>query len=56
VADWDACFDWIKKTQAWEFLERRVSKSTVKDYMEAHGEVPPGISVNSELVVRVRKA
>ena len=56
VADWDAAFEWIKATGQWAFLERRVSKSVVKDYMDAHGEVPPGIAVSSEVVLRVRKA
>lgn len=56
VKDWDATLEWIKQTGAYEFLEKRVSKTVVKEYMEAHGEVPPGISVTSEVVVRVRKA
>ena len=55
VADWDAAFAWIRQTEQWAFLERRVAKSVVKDYMEAHGDVPPGIAVNSEVVLRVRK-
>lgn len=56
VADWDATLAWIKETGAYEFLEKRVSKTVVKDYIESHGDVPPGINVTSEIVVRVRKA
>src|SRR5271169_2879430 len=41
--DWSATLDWIKKSNAWEFLEQRVSKTVVQDYMESQGEVPPGI-------------
>ena len=56
VEDWDATLEWVKVTGAWEFLEKRVAKSVVKDYMEAHGEVPPGIKISQEVVVRVRKS
>lgn len=55
VQDWGAVLAWIKETGSYEFLEQRVSKSTVKDYLEAHGEVPPGIKISRENVVRVRK-
>jgi phage host-nuclease inhibitor protein Gam len=56
VADWSAVLAWIQETNAWEFLERRVSKGVVKDYIEAHREVPPGIAVEREIVCRVRKS
>jgi hypothetical protein len=55
VADWDATLEWIKASGAWEFLERRVAKSVVKDYVESHQQVPPGINITSEIVLRVRK-
>jgi hypothetical protein len=55
VQDWDATLPWIRDTGNWEFLERRVAKSVVKDYVESHGQVPPGISLTPEVVVRVRK-
>ena len=55
VRDWDATIEWIKATGAWEFLEKRVAKSVVKDYVESHGQVPPGIDITNEVVTRVRK-
>jgi len=55
VEDWSATLDWIKKTEAWDFLERRVSKTVVQEYMESQGEVPPGVKTNSEVEVRVRR-
>ena len=55
VEDWDATLAWIRQQDSWEFLEHRVSKSVVQDYMESTGEVPPGVRVNSEDEVRVRR-
>lgn len=56
VAEWDATLQWIKDNNAWEFLERRVSKTVVNEYAEANGEVPPGIDIKNDTVVRVRKS
>jgi hypothetical protein len=55
VEDWAATLEWIKRTDAWEFLERRVSKTVVQEYMESQGEVPPGVKTSSEVEVRVRR-
>ena len=55
VEDWDATLNWIRSTEAWEFLERRVSKTVVQEYMESQGEVPPGVNVRTEVEVRVRR-
>lgn len=54
--DWEATLKWIIETGAYEFLERRVSKTVVQEYMEQHGEAPPGVSVTREIEVRVRKS
>ena len=42
------------KTDA-SVLERRVSKTVVKDFVESQGSPPPGVSITRETVVRVRK-
>jgi len=55
VEDWDATLAWIKSTEAWEFLERRVSKTVVQEYMESQGETPPGVNVRTEVEVRIRR-
>jgi hypothetical protein len=56
VQDFDALLEWIKENDAWAFLEKRVSKSVVEDFIEAHAEMPPGVSVSSEIDVHVRKS
>lgn len=54
--EWDATLQWIRDKEAWEFLERRVSKTVVMEYAETHGEYPPGLKVTNTTVVQVRKS
>lgn len=55
-SDWDAFYKWIVKNDGFEFLERRIKKTAIKEYMEMHdGKIPPGVTVHREFVVRVRK-
>jgi hypothetical protein len=56
VEDFDALLSWIKDNNAWFFLEKRAAKTVVQEYVEAHGEVPPGLNISSEVVVHVRKS
>lgn len=55
IADWDATLAFIKANDLFAMLERRVSKSVVQDYIESHNEVPPGITVKSEVSCHVRR-
>jgi hypothetical protein len=55
VEEWPDTLAWIQANNAWEFLERRVSKTVVQEYTESTGEVPPGIKVTNDTVVQVRK-
>jgi len=55
-ADWHTFHGWIKDNDAFDFLEKRVTKKAVKDYMESNaGAIPPGLSIFREFVVRVRR-
>jgi len=55
-SDWDAFYKWVKEQDAFDFLERRIKKTAINDYMEEHdGAIPPGVSVFTEFVVRVRR-
>lgn len=56
VEDFDALLNWIKENNAWVFLEKRAAKTVVQEYVEANGEVPPGLNITSEVVVHVRKS
>lgn len=53
--EWDATLTWIKENNAWEFLERRVSKTVAQEYAAAHGAYPPGLKVVTSIGVQVRK-
>ncbi len=55
VADWDAVLVYIKDNEAFDLLERRVSKTAVRGYIEARGAVPSGVNYGTKLEVNVRK-
>jgi len=55
VADWDAVLNFIKENDAYDMLERRVSKTAVRGYIEANKSIPAGINYGTKLEVNVRK-
>lgn len=56
-SDWEAFYAWVKENDAFDALERRIKKTFIAEYIEAHdGEIPPGVSVYREHVVRVRRS
>lgn len=56
-SDWDAFYSWVAENDAFEALERRIKKTFINEYMEENdGATPPGVSVHSRYVIRVRKA
>ena len=55
VADWDAVLSYIKDNEAWDMLERRVSKRAVRGYIEANKTVPSGVNYATRIDVNVRK-
>lgn len=55
VADWDEVLEFVKTHEAYDMLERRVSKRAVRDYIESNKAVPPGVNYGSKLEVNVRK-
>jgi len=55
VADWDAVLDFIRENEAYDMLEKRVSKIAVRGYIEQSKAVPPGINYGTKLEVNIRK-
>lgn len=55
VEDWQALLEWIRANEGWEFLEKRVSKSVVESYVESHKATPPGVTISTDVEVRVRR-
>jgi len=55
VEDWDSFYEFVKEGGHEHMLEHRAAKSVVEDYVENEGDLPPGLSMSSEQVVRVRR-
>ena len=55
VADQGAFFEHIQKTERWDLMEKRASKSAVKLEVEETGEVPPGVNFGSVRVLNIRR-
>jgi hypothetical protein len=55
VDDWDAVLDFIKREDAYDMLERRVSKTAVRAYIDTTNEVPPGVRYGTKLDINIRK-
>jgi hypothetical protein len=55
VADWDAVLGFIQENGAYDMLEKRVSKTAVRGYIDQQKAVPPGINYGTKLEVNVRK-
>jgi hypothetical protein len=55
VADWDVVLTFIRTTEAYDMLEKRVSKMAVRGYIEQMKAVPPGITYGTKLEVNIRK-
>ena len=55
VADWDAVLDFIREQEAFDMLEKRISKIAVRGYIEANKAVPPGVNYGTKLEINIRK-
>jgi hypothetical protein len=55
VADWDAVLNFIKENEAYDMLEKRVSKTAVRGYIEQKKAVPSGVNYGTRIDVNVRK-
>lgn len=56
TSDWEAMHKFVLKHKLPEFFEKRLNQGVVKEFLEENPEtVPPGLNVDSEYVVSVRK-
>lgn len=55
VADWDAVLNFIRDNEAFDMLEKRVSKIAVRGYIEANKAVPAGVNYGTKLEINIRK-
>jgi len=54
VADWDKVLSYIVENEGYDLLEKRVSKTVVRDFIEENGAPPPGVNFNSRRTINVR--
>lgn len=54
VGDWSSVLDYIKRTENWQMLEKRIAKLATQEIHTESGEIPPGVDyvVEEEFLVR----
>lgn len=55
VSDMPALLEYIKANDAWHLLEKRVSKTGVREILDADQPLPPGINWYTAQSVNIRK-
>jgi hypothetical protein len=56
AVDWDTVYNFIKENDAYDLLEKRLTKTFVKKYMEENEEPPPGVAVQREYIVKITRS
>lgn len=56
VENRDDFLKFINKHKAWEALDVKANKTFVREYMEEHGDVIPGVKVTQRATVGVRRS
>lgn len=54
VDDWDQTLTYVRKQEAWDLLEARVSKQAALTLIEESQQPIPGVKISQVLVLRVR--
>ena len=55
VENWDAALNFILDNQAFDLLNKAVSKVAVRGYIDANKAGPPGVNYGTKIEVEVRK-
>ena len=56
VADRDSFLAFVRESDGWDFLESRVNKTAVQEYMDEHDELPPGVNVSRSVTINIRRS
>jgi hypothetical protein len=57
TSDWDSMYRFIKEHDAPELLERRVSQTTFKEFLQANPDkLPEGMNVDSRYAITITRA
>lgn len=55
ILDWASTFDYIREHELWHMLTRSLAKTAVEEFLEAQGELPPGVDISIETRVNVKR-
>jgi Zn/Cd-binding protein ZinT len=56
TSDWESMYKFVMENNLPEFFDKRLNQSNVRQFLEENPEmVPPGLNVESEYTVSVRK-
>lgn len=56
TADADAFWSYVMSNEAFELIEKRPNKTTVRQFIDEKGDVPPGLNWRQELCIGVRRS
>lgn len=56
VADREALKAYVLSNDAWELLTIAANKTSVKQHIDEHADVPPGVNWREEVHIRVQRA
>lgn len=56
VADWGAYVAWMRENDAFEMVQKRPAITEVRKYMDEYGDIPPGLNIHRQRVIRIRKS
>ena len=56
VKDWPATFEFIRRNEAWDLLEHRVSKTAVLAVIEETQAPVPGVKITQETSLNIRRS
>lgn len=55
--NWELFYKWVAKNNAFEALEKRLTKKFIVTYMEDNdGDLPPGVKVHRQHAVTIRQS
>lgn len=55
VQDWPVILAFVREHNLWEFLEQRVSKTVISEFIESTKTLPPGLKTSTEISCHIRK-
>lgn len=55
AADPSAFFDFVRETEAWDLIEKRASKTAVRNFLDSNSVLPPGIELTTRVEVNFRR-